>query len=131
MSDPDFDDLSMDHLQQILKLLDKEKNPELAQRISTAMYRKRIAAQQAEESTASKITSPFKKRLPAWSHLLTAGLLFALALYIHFSNKIPLLNIPLHLEGGGFTKLALVLSCSGSGVLSLFHFFKEQFGKKK
>ncbi len=135
MDNSNLEDLTIEQLQQILKILDKEKNPQQAKKISAVLFTKlqqrNLVSQAENNSIMHKIKRPFKHQLPYWSHLITAGLLFALALHIHFSDNIPILNISLALEGAEFTKLALTLSIVGSGVLSLFYFFREYFAQKK
>jgi len=129
MENTDLKDLTIEQLQQIMRMLDKEKDPQQTKRITDLLYlkmqEKNIASNQPSSSIGSLIKRPFKKGSAHWRHLITAALLFALALYIHLSEKIPFLNIPLDLDGAEFTKLALVLSCVGSGLLSVFYFFRD------
>jgi len=135
MDDTDLKDLTIEQLQQILRILDKEKNPQQTKNITDLLYQKmqqkNFASNAKSSSIGNLIKRPFNKESSHWAHLIRATLLFALALYIHLSDRIPLLNIPLELEGAEFTKFALVLSCVGSGLLSIFYFFRDFVKNKK
>jgi hypothetical protein len=135
MDDTDLKDLTIEQLQQVLRLVDKDKNPQQVKEITDLLYAKMQAKNIASNTQSSSITNlikrPFKKENSHWNHLITAGFLFALALYIQNADKIPFLNIPLDLDGAEFTKLALVLSCVGAGMLSTFQFFREYLKNKR
>ncbi len=128
---PDYSQFNLEQLQDALQQIDKEQYPEDTKLISALIQAENIHTSHKPDKFFQKGKFSLNKKFSFWTHLITASLLFALALYIHFANKIPVLNIPLNLAGAEFTKLALVLSCTGSGIISLFHFVKECMESKK
>jgi hypothetical protein len=124
MNRSDYTKFSLEQLENALQQLDAKQYPEDTKIISALIQAEKIHSQQKPDNYS------LTKTRSLWIHLVTASLLFSLALYIQLTSKIPVLNIPLNSEGVGFVKLALVLACCGSGVISLFHFIQEYLKTK-
>ena len=127
LSNNELKQLNKAQLISLLNQIDRKKYAAYANKIQSYIHSEDILTQHfvKKENGYSKFNI-FKDKLPPWSHLVLAGLLFLMAFYIHLTGKLPMIGTDLTAGDTNFTKISLVVICIGSGFLSIVHYFNDK-----
>ncbi len=128
-SDDELENLNKAQLVALLNSIDRKKQPKVAAKIQSFIQSEDIFSGNfsPKDKRRNKIFPALgKKPLPAWSHLVLAGLLFLIAIYIQVTGKFPIGGFPLTLGGSDFIKFSFVVISIGAGIFSVVHYFLDR-----
>ncbi len=129
LNDEELKSLNKAQLIALLNSIDRKKQPKDAAKIQSYIQSEDILSRnflQKEKPKSGIFPGKTGKALPAWSHLVLAGILFLTALYIQLTGKFPLIGYPLTDGGTDYTKFSFVVIFIGSGILSIVHYFQDK-----